>query len=76
MFDSGGQLVGSRPLTVSREGGFQALTLLDVVGAAGATALDGGQVRVTRTSGGGALWGVLATVFTEGYLEVSLGANP
>lgn len=76
VFDSEGQRRGSVPLIVTGESTIQAVTLVDVVGAAGVPTLDGGQVRVTRTAGPGVLWGALATVYREGFLQVSVGANP
>jgi hypothetical protein len=76
VFDSSGARVGSLSVPVPAEGGFFALTLPDVVHLAGADALSAGQVRVTRQSGQGALWGALATVDTSGSLIVSVGANP
>lgn len=76
LFDSDGQLLGSGQVTVTGESTFHATTVVDVVGALGVSTLEAGQVRVTKLSGDGVLWGVLATVVGEGSLKVSVGANP
>jgi hypothetical protein len=76
LFDSDGQLLGSGQVAVTGESTFHATTVVDVVGVLGVTELDSGQLRVTKLSGDGFLWGVLATVVGEGSLKVSLGVNP
>jgi hypothetical protein len=77
VFDAAGTLRGSATILVTGPGTPIATTVVDVVGAIGAGPdLDLGSVRVTRTSGQGAFWGVLATVFDAGYIQVSVGANP
>lgn len=76
LFDSDGQLLGSGRIAVTGESTFHATTVVDVVGVLGVSELDSGQLRVTKRSGDGFLWGVLATVVGEGSLKVSLGANP
>jgi hypothetical protein len=53
-----------------------AFTLVDVAAFFGVSTLENGQVRVRNTTASGPIWGVLATVGTEGSLRVSLGANP
>ncbi|MEP6995755.1 MAG: hypothetical protein ABI968_14630 [Acidobacteriota bacterium] len=68
-FDSQGSVLGSAHFTAPT-------TFVDVVKALGVSELDGGQIRVTKLSGDGTLWGVLTTVVGNGSLKVSLGANP
>lgn len=52
------------------------LFLVDVLAKLGVSELDGGQIRVTKTGGTGLMWGLLATVYDEGRVSVSLGVNP
>ena len=52
------------------------LFLVDVLPKLGVSELDGGQIRVTKTGGTGLMWGLLATVYDEGRVSVSLGVNP
>ena len=35
-----------------------------------------GQIRVTKTSGSGWMWGTLVTVPPDGAMSASLGTNP
>lgn len=76
VFDSDGLLLGSAQVTVSGESTGQATTLVDVVRVLGVSALELGQVRATKISGDGVLWGVLTTVVGGESLQVSVGANP
>lgn len=71
-----GALLGSEVVTVPVEDTALALTLVDIAGRLGASQLDGGSIRVTRKSGAGILWGVLATVSADGRLAVGIGVNP
>jgi hypothetical protein len=75
LFDSSGQSLGSRTFAVTGEATFQATTIVDVVERLGVSELEDGQIRVTRVTGTGSLWGVLTTVLGTGGL-VQLGANP
>jgi hypothetical protein len=50
--------------------------LVDVVGLAGVSALEGGHIRVTRQSGCGDLWGIMPSLLADGSLSVSVGAHP
>ncbi len=52
------------------------LFLSDVIARLGVSELDNGQIRVTKTGGTGLMWGVLAMVYDEGRVSVSLGVNP
>jgi hypothetical protein len=76
IFDSSGQRQGSGMFTVAGESTPQATTIVDVAVRLGITDLADGQVRVTRLSGTGSLWGVLTTVIGTGSLKVQVGANP
>ncbi len=76
LFDSSGQSLASQTFAVTGEATFQATTIVDVVGRLGVPELEDGQVRVTRVTGTGSLWGVLTTVLGTGALKVQLGANP
>ena len=55
---------------------FAAFTLVDVAAHFGVETIQDGQVRVRNLTATGPVWGVLATVGTEGSLRVSTGANP
>jgi hypothetical protein len=52
------------------------LFLVDVLNQLGVSALDNGQIRVTKTGGTGLMWGLLATVSDDGRISVSPGMNP
>jgi hypothetical protein len=52
------------------------LFLMDVLAQLGVSELDDGQIRVTKTGENGLMWGLLATVYDEGRVSVSLGTNP
>jgi hypothetical protein len=73
-FDAEGHLIGSEVVTAPREP-FGALVLVDVAGRFGASALEGGSVRVTNRSDP-LVWGVLATLSKDGRIAVVAGANP
>lgn len=70
-----GSLLGSETVAAPREA-FGSVVLVDVAGRFGAARVDGGSVRVTRRSGQQLVWGVLATVYSDGRLAVVPGANP
>lgn len=76
IFSPEGELLGGKTFPVPTESTFQALTLVDVAGLLGVPVVEGGQVRVTKLSGPGILWGALSTVHADGRLWVSTGANP
>ncbi len=76
VFGVDGALLGSEVVTVPVEDTFHSLTLIDVGGRLATSQADGGSVRVTRRSGAGILWGVLATVYADGRLAVGIGLNP
>jgi hypothetical protein len=54
----------------------ETIFLQDVLTRLNAAELSEGQIRVTRTSGGGVLWGLSATVFDDGRVTVSVGSHP
>jgi hypothetical protein len=76
VFAPDGTLLGSEDVTVPVEDAFHSLTLIDVGGRLSTSQADGGSVRVTRRSGDGVLWGVLATISADGRLTVGTGLNP
>ncbi|HEY2798456.1 MAG TPA: hypothetical protein VGK26_11260 [Thermoanaerobaculia bacterium] len=76
LFDGSGESLASRTFSITGEATLQATTIQDVVGRLGVTELEDGQIRVTRLTGTGSLWGVMTNVLQSGALKVKLGANP
>jgi hypothetical protein len=54
----------------------ETLFLVDVLAQLGVTGISEGQVRVTKTGGGGILWGLLSTVSDDGRVTVAVGRHP
>jgi virginiamycin B lyase len=52
------------------------LDLFDILAQLGIGELENAQIRVTRTTGNGTLWGILTTLGTDGSVAVSTGLNP
>jgi hypothetical protein len=77
-YSASGERLGAATFDVPPGGIFSAgtLFLVDVLAQLGVSALDNGQIRVTKTGGSGLMWGLLATVSDDGRVAVSLGANP
>jgi hypothetical protein len=78
-FSAAGERLGAANLSIPPGGGFSAgntLFLVDVLAQLGVAALDGGQIRVTKTGGSGLMWGLLATLSDDGRISVSPGLNP
>jgi hypothetical protein len=78
-FSVSGQLLGGLPVEITadpQDTGRRSVFLMDVLSTLGITELSGGQIRVTKLGGEGVMWGLLATVFTDGRVIVSLGQNP
>jgi hypothetical protein len=73
-FGPDGRLLGSQVVPLPKFSN-EPIVLVDLAGRLGAAQLDGGQVRVTNASGQ-ILWGVLATVYSDGRLAIIPGANP
>lgn len=73
VYSAGGTLVGARAFDIDLG---NSIFLVDVLGQLGVLDLADGQVRVVKTGGGGLLWGLLATVTSDGQVFVSLGRNP
>lgn len=73
-YSAAGERLGSPAAFEVTTGG--TLFLVDVLAQLGVSELDGGQIRVTKTDGTGLMWGLLATVYDEGRVGVSLGVNP
>ncbi|HKD11824.1 MAG TPA: hypothetical protein VKE50_07100 [Thermoanaerobaculia bacterium] len=73
-YSADGELEGrSRPMILS---GAQTIVFGDVLAMLGIGDLEGGQIRVTKLSGNGLMWGLLATAYDDGRLLVSAGLNP
>lgn len=71
-FAPSGERVGSETLALAPG---ETLFLMDVLSRLGIGALDGGQIRLTKT-GSGVMWGLLATVFDDGRVSVTAGSHP
>jgi hypothetical protein len=54
----------------------ETLFVVDVLAQLGVTGISEGQVRVTKTGGGGILWGLLSTVSDDGRVAVAVGRHP
>ena len=54
----------------------ETLFLVDVLARLGVTGISEGQIRVTKTGGGGTLWGLLSTVSDDGRVSVAVGRYP
>jgi hypothetical protein len=54
----------------------ETIFLVDVLAQLGVTGISEGQVRVTKTGGGGTLWGLLSTVSDDGRVAVAVGRHP
>ncbi len=74
VFSSSGELLGAGTFAI--EGNARTLFMADVLQTLGVPSLEDGQIRVTKTGGTGLMWGLLATVFDDGRVLVSVGANP
>jgi hypothetical protein len=72
-YSAAGERLGSTPFNLSTGA---TLFLVDVLQRLGVTELSDGQIRVTKTGGTGLMWGLLATVYDEGRVSVTLGVNP
>ena len=72
LFDSDGNRLGSASLTLTYG---QTALIGDIVLYMGVDRLPLGQLRVTRTSGGALMWGVLYTVDSNGAVTAGAGAN-
>jgi hypothetical protein len=72
-YSSAGERLGSAAFDLSAG---STLFLVDVLAQLGVENLADGQIRVTKTGGTGLMWGLLATVYDEDRVLVSLGTNP
>jgi hypothetical protein len=72
-YSSAGDRLGSAAFDLSTG---TTLFLVDALAQLGVASLEDGQIRVTKTGGSGLMWGLLATVYDEGRVSVSLGMNP
>ena len=76
LFDASGHSLGASSFLVPGYPTFTAFTLVDVAAFFGVPTLESGQVRVRNLNTNAPIWGVLATVGSNGSLRVALGANP
>jgi hypothetical protein len=81
VFSSDGQLVGQGTFSnaAQNQGMSPAaadLFIVDVPGQLGISTLEAGQMRVTKLSEAGFLWGEVATMSTDGGASLSVGLNP
>jgi hypothetical protein len=72
-YASSGERLGMEVRTLSAG---ETLFLQDVLARLNATDLSEGQIRLTRTGGGGVMWGLSATVFDDGHVTVTAGKHP
>jgi hypothetical protein len=77
LLDSSGAVLASRTVSGCHDGAPCAdVVLHDVIGGMGIGAVDDAQLRVTRTSPGGVLWGAAAIVTDGGPVSIVAGWNP
>ncbi|HEX9150236.1 MAG TPA: hypothetical protein VF958_13835 [Thermoanaerobaculia bacterium] len=79
VFSAEGERLAGQNFHVGRDnalGRDGTLFLVDILGMLGVSELDGGQIRVTKIGGTGLMWGLLANIYDEGRVSVSVGANP
>jgi hypothetical protein len=72
-YSAAGQQLGQQTIALAAG---ETVFLQDVLATLGVTALSEGQLRVTRTSGAGKMWGLSATVYDDGRVSVSAGKHP
>lgn len=76
-FASDGTPLGNMNVTNDSGTGYSPnIFLVDVLAQLGVTSLTDGQIRVTKLSGDGALWGGMAVVYPAGVVALSPGINP
>ena len=71
-FSPSGELLGTLNLSLAAG---ETVFLQDVLAEMGIDLHADGQIRLTR-SGGGVMWGLLATVYDDGHVTVSAGTHP
>ena len=72
-YSATGQQLGQQTMALAAG---ETVFLQDVLATLGVTALPDGQLRVTRTSGAGKMWGLSANVYDDGRVSVSAGKHP
>jgi hypothetical protein len=72
-YDADGTLLGAHGFDIPSG---QTIFLQDVVGQLGVAELANGQLRVTKIGGDGLMWGTMSTLYSDGGVAVSTGANP
>ena len=70
VYSSAGQQLGQRTIALAPG---ETAFLQDVLATLGVTELSEGQIRVTKSSGTGKMWGLTATVYDDGRVTVATG---
>lgn len=73
VYSAAGDRLGERTILLAAG---ETAFLQDVLGTLGVADLASGQLRVTKTSGGGKMWGLAATVYDDGRVTVATGKHP
>ena len=73
VYSPAGEQLGQRTIALAPG---ETVFLQDVLGTLGITQLSEGQIRVTKSSGTGKMWGLTATVYDDGRVSVATGKHP
>ncbi len=73
VFSQTGSLLGATPLSLDYG---QTVYLVDLLGSLGVSALENGEIRVTKTAGGGVFWGTLFIRDANGAFASGAGRVP
>ena len=72
-YSAAGQELGERTIALAPG---ETVFLQDVLATLGVPRLSEGQLRVTKTTGSGRMWGLAATVYDDGRVTVAAGRHP
>ncbi|MEO8349358.1 MAG: hypothetical protein ABI610_10630, partial [Acidobacteriota bacterium] len=72
-YSAAGQQLGQRTIELAPG---ETVFLQDVLATLGVPQLSEGQIRVTKTSGTGKMWGLTAAVHDDGRVTVAAGKHP
>ena len=72
-YSTTGQQLGQRTIALAPG---ETVFLQDVLPTLGASTITDGQIRVTKSSGAGKMWGLSATVYDDGRVTVATGKHP
>jgi len=73
VYSPAGEQLGQRTIALAPG---ETVFLQDVLATLGITQLSEGQIRVTKSSGAGKMWGLTATVYDDGRVSVATGKHP